>query len=153
MIASRRGFLLGLGSVMTAPAVIKYSNLMPVRNRFLTGYIYDDFTISASGEIRYVGDGANYTVMELHSWITKMTDPGPYYDSNGPIKGTPIKLEMPDHPGIYTLASHRDRDKQITLNAPFNIDDAAARYLHDGSITQYGGDEIYDSIRKIDDYI
>ena len=148
MKTSRRNFLMGIGGLITAPAIVKYSNVMPVRNRFLTGCIYDDFTISATGEIRYVGDGANYTVMELHSWITKMTDPGPYYDSNGPFKGTPIKLEMPDHPGIYTIASQRYTDQIITLNAPFNIDDTAARFLHDGSITQYGGDEIYDDIKR-----
>ena len=32
---SRRGFLLGLGAVLAAPAIVKIEHIMPVRNRLI----------------------------------------------------------------------------------------------------------------------
>lgn len=32
---TRRGFLLGLGAAVVAPAIVKYANIMPVRNRLI----------------------------------------------------------------------------------------------------------------------
>lgn len=33
---TRRSLLVGIGSALAAPAIVKYANIMPVRNRLLT---------------------------------------------------------------------------------------------------------------------
>ena len=95
--------------------------------------IGDDFSISASGDIRYTGASDNYTVIELHRWLGDLMD-------DAQASGDDI-LDITD-----ATASERSTDNIITLNAPYNIDDAAAEHLYDGSIIQNNGDEIYDGI-------
>jgi hypothetical protein len=123
MIASRRGFLLGLGSVMAAPAVIKYSNLMPVRNR-LVSYINDDFTIGDYGEIRYIGtSGHKHSVLEFHRWL------GDEMDKEQALGGSLLDITS-DTPSM------RHTDQLITLHEPYYIDNSSAKMLTDGVIKQ-----------------
>lgn len=95
--------------------------------------IQDDFSISASGDIRYTGSTANYTVIQLHRWLGDLMD-------DAAASGNDI-LDITD-----ATASERSTDNIITLLAPYNIDDTAAQHLYDGSIIQKGGDEIYDGV-------
>lgn len=37
---SRRGFLLGLGAALAAPAIVKIENIMPVRNRLMVSEMW-----------------------------------------------------------------------------------------------------------------
>jgi hypothetical protein len=95
--------------------------------------IQDDFSISASGDIRYTGSTANYTVIQLHRWLGTLMD-------DAAASGNDI-LDITD-----ATASERSTDNIITLLAPYNIDDTAAQHLYDGSVIQKGGDEIYDGV-------
>lgn len=95
--------------------------------------IADDFSVSASGDIRYVGSGPTYTVIAFHRWLGDLMD-------DAQAAGNDI-LDITD-----ATASERATDNLITLNAPYNIDDYTARFLFDGSIVQDGGNTIYDGI-------
>jgi hypothetical protein len=99
--------------------------------------IQDDFTVAANGDIRRTVESptptATYTVIEFHRWLGDLMD-------DAQASGNDI-LDITD-----ATASERSTDNIITLNAPYNIDDDAAKYLYDGSIIQAGGDTIYDGI-------
>lgn len=92
--------------------------------------IGDDFEIQNDGDIRHVSGSATYTVLELHRWLQGLADDqaAASDDFMDITKSTP---------------SERSTDNIITLNSPFNIDDTAAEYLYNGSITQAGGATIY----------
>src|SRR3990170_8382102 len=95
--------------------------------------IQDDFSVSATGDIRYTGTTSNYTVIELHRWLGDLMD-------DAAAAGNDI-LDITD-----ATASERSTDNIITLNSPYNIDDTAAQHLYDGSIIQSGGATIYDGV-------
>ena len=92
--------------------------------------IGDDFAIDGAGAITHVSGSTNYTVLELHRWLQDLAD-----DAEASV-GDLIDITT-------STPSERSTDNIITLNAPFNIDDTAAEFLYDGSITQSGGDTIY----------
>lgn len=100
--------------------------------------IQDDFSVSATGDIRYVGGSTNYTVIALHRWLGDLMD-------DAVASGNDI-LDITD-----STASERSTDNIITLKYPYNIDDTAAQHLYDGSIIQSStsanlGETIYDGI-------
>ena len=96
--------------------------------------IQDDFSIAATGDIRYTGTGSNYTVIQFHRWLGDLMDDG--YASGNDI------LDITD-----ATASERSTDNIIKLNSPYNIDDIAAQHLYDGSIIQGVAEAvIYDGI-------
>lgn len=95
--------------------------------------IGDDFTVSVTGDIRHASGTTKYTVLQLHRWLQDLADQaqGSGNDLLDITSATP---------------SARATDNIITLNAPYNIDDDAAEYLYDGSITQDGGDVVYSGL-------
>jgi hypothetical protein len=95
--------------------------------------IADDFSISATGDIRYTGTGSNYSVISFHRWLGDLMD-------DAQASGNDI-LDITD-----ATASERSTDNIITLNSPYNIDNTAAQHLYDGSIIQDSGNTIYDGI-------
>jgi len=101
--------------------------------------IADDFKIETNGDIRYIGAdhgqaGAGYyTVLEFHRWLQDLAD-------DASASGDDLLDITDDTP------SDRSTDNIITLFDPYNIDDATAEHLYDGSIIQDDGDEIYDGI-------
>lgn len=103
-------------------------------------FVATDWSITRStGNIRYVGDlhgGASpsyATVIELHRALQDFAD-------NATSSGDD-QLDITD-----ANPSQRSTDNIITLINGYNIDDASAEYLYDGSIVQAGGDEIYDGV-------
>lgn len=92
--------------------------------------IGDDFSVSSGGDIRHVSGSTRYTVLQLHRWLQDLADDAAAAGNDvvDITSGTP---------------SERSTDNIITLNSPYNIDDDAAEYLYDGSISQDGGDELY----------
>jgi len=92
--------------------------------------IEDDFSVAVNGDIRYTGTTDTYTVLELHRFLQDLADNA----STSSDDLLDITGETP---------SDRSTDNIITLNSPYNIDDTAAQFLYDGSITQDGGDTIY----------
>lgn len=99
-----------------------------------------DWTVTrSSGNVRYIGDdhgGASpsyATVIEFHRWLQGLADDA--------VATGDDELDITN-----TLPSQRSTDNIITLINGYNIDDAAAEHLYDGSIIQNGGDDIYDGI-------
>jgi hypothetical protein len=92
-----------------------------------------DFEVQADGDIRHVSGTATYTVLEFHRWLQDLAD-------DAAASGDDL-LDITDE-----TPSERSTDNIITLNAPYNIDDTAAQYLYDGSITQANGDVVYSGL-------
>lgn len=104
--------------------------------------IATDWTIERDdGNIRYIGDdhgGASpsyATVIEFHRWLQGLAD-----DAIA-VASSSDELDITN-----TNPSQRSTDNIITLINGYNIDDAAAEHLFDGSIIQNSGDDIYDGI-------
>lgn len=98
-----------------------------------------DWTIDRqTGDIRYTGDLHNgtapsyATVIEFHRWLQGLAD-------DASSTGNDDELDITDN-----TPSARSTDNIITLNEPYNINDASSQYLYDGSIIQNGGDDVYD---------
>lgn len=85
--------------------------------------ISDDFSVSASGDIRHISGSTKYTVLAFHRWLQDLAD---QQQASGD--------DLIDITSVTPSA--RATDNIITLNAPYNIDDTAAEYLYDGSIEQ-----------------
>jgi len=103
--------------------------------------IADDFTVSTTGDIRYVGAahgaaGAGYyTVIQFHRWLQDLADNAVASASSSDF------LDITDN-----TPSERATDNYVTLINGFNIDQTASEHLYDGSIVQAGGDEIWDGL-------
>jgi hypothetical protein len=98
--------------------------------------IADDFSVSIGGDIRYTGGSTNYTVLELHRFLSSLADDA--------------QAAGGDLIDITSLTpSDRSTDQIITLNSTYNIDDTAARHLYDGSITQGSGNIVYSGLRVL----
>jgi hypothetical protein len=95
--------------------------------------IGDDFSVAANGDIRHVAGTSTYTVLELHRWLQDLAD-------DASASGNDLVDITSDTP------SERSTDNIITLLGTYNIDDDAAEYLYDGSITQDGGDTQYSGL-------
>jgi hypothetical protein len=90
----------------------------------------DDFSIAVNGDIRHVSGSTNYTVLQMHRALQALSD-------DAVAAGDDIM-------DISVLTpSDRSTDNIVTLLNGYNIDDASAVFLYDGSITQDGGDTIY----------
>jgi len=93
----------------------------------------DDFTIAANGDIRHDSGTSTYTVLEMHRALQDLAD-------DAAASGDDlIDITSP-------TPSERSTDNIITLINGYNIDDTAAEYLYDGSITQDGGDVVYSGL-------
>ena len=95
--------------------------------------IGDDFSVAANGNIRHVSGSSTYTVIEFHRWLGDLMD-------DATASGNDI-LDITD-----ATASERSTDNIITLINSYNIDDTAAEYLYDGSITQDSGATQYSGL-------
>ena len=101
-----------------------------------------DASISVTGAIRWTGAATTnrHSVLEFIQWMMKLQD-------DGVAAGDDILDITVDTP------FNRSTDQIVTLNAPFNIDDAFAKHLYDGSVSQtdptYGGETLYSGLRII----
>jgi len=97
-----------------------------------------DWSITAGGDIRYdgpahgVADASYATTIELHRWLQDLAD-------DASASGDDL-LDITDS----TPSERNGTDNNITIYAPYNIDQTAAEHLYDGSIAQAGGDDIWD---------
>ena len=89
--------------------------------------IETDFSVTRSnGNIRAVAGTENYTVLELHRWLSDLADDASSVGDD--------ELDITDD-----VASDKAFDTIITLLGSYNIDDATAERLYGGSITQGSG--------------
>ncbi len=96
-----------------------------------------DLSVTSGGDVRHVTGTTTHTVLELHRWLmsllgTQVATDDDYIDVTNEI-----------------IPSTRLTDKEIVLNAPYNIDDRLAERLYGGSIKQAGGDTIYSGLSVI----
>ena len=98
--------------------------------------IADDFSVTVDGDIRHDTGTTNYTVLALHRWLQDMADNASVLDDDL----VDITSATP---------STRSTDNIVDLINSYNIDDDAAKYLYDGSITQAGGNTVYSGLRVL----
>ena len=105
-------------------------------------FVAADWEITrSSGNIRYIGDahaGASpsyATTIELHRALQDFAD--------NELDSGDDELSIIDE----TPSDRGGADTNITLLNGFNLDDASVEHIYDGSITQDGGDTIYDGIQ------
>jgi hypothetical protein len=98
--------------------------------------IGDDFSVAVNGDIRHVANANNYTVLELHRWLMDLAD-------DAVATGNDLVDITSSTP------SERSTDNIITLINGYNIDDDAAQYFYDGSVTQDGGNTVYSGLQVL----
>ena len=105
-------------------------------------FVATDWTITRStGNIRYIGDAHNgaspsyATTIELHRALQDFADDAADVGDD--------ELSIIDE----TPSDRGGADTNITLLNGFNLDDASAEHIYDGSITQDAGNTIYDGIQ------
>lgn len=98
--------------------------------------IGDDFSVAVNGDIRHVSGTTNYTVLQLHRWLQDLAD-------DAQATGNDLVDITSETP------SERSTDNIITLLGTYNIDDTAAQYLYNGSITQDGGNTVYSGLQVL----
>lgn len=95
----------------------------------------------ATGNIRYIGDAhggaapSYATMIQLHRGLQDFAD--------NETDASNDELSIVDQ----TPSDRGGADTNITLLNGFNIDQTASEHLFDGSLTQAGGDEIYDGVQ------
>jgi hypothetical protein len=98
--------------------------------------IADDFSVAVTGDIRHISGTDNYTVLQLHRFLQNLAD-------DAQASGNDLVDITSSTP------SERSTDNIITLINGYNIDDTAAQYLYNGSITQDGGDTVYSGLQVL----
>jgi len=98
--------------------------------------IADDFTVAVNGDIRHASGSTNYTVLQMHRFLQDLAD-------DQQATGNDLVDITSSTP------SERSTDNIITLINGYNIDDDAAIYLYNGSITQDGGDTVYSGLQVL----
>lgn len=90
----------------------------------------DDFSVAVNGDIRHESGSTNYTVLQTHRALQDLAD-------DAQAVGDDIMAIS------HLTPSDRSTDNIVTLLNGYNIDDAAAVFLYDGSIAQLGGATVY----------
>jgi hypothetical protein len=98
--------------------------------------IADDFSVAVNGDIRHISGTTNYTVLELHRFLQGLAD-------DAQASGNDLVDITSSTP------SERSTDNIITLINNYNIDDDAAEYFYDGSITQDDSDTVYSGLQVL----
>lgn len=105
-----------------------------------------DFSISSTGDIRYVSGSTVYSVLELHAWLQDLAD-------DAAATGNDVLDILAPNPS--RLDGPRDAAVASRLNllssgpVSYNIDDTAARYFNFGSIKQSGANVQYSGLKTI----
>ena len=108
--------------------------------------IVDDFSISATGDIRHVSGTTVYTVLELHAWLQDLADDAASTgnDNLDILSPNPSKLDGPRDSAVAS------RLNLLTDGSvAFNIDDTAAEYFDFGSIKQDSANVQYSGLKTI----
>ena len=99
-----------------------------------------DISINVAGDIRWTGAATTptHTVLEFIQWLMLKQD-------DGQAAGDDVLDITVDTP------FDRSTDQIMSLNSPFNIDDAFATHLYDGSVAQgsTGNDTLYSGLEVI----
>lgn len=108
--------------------------------------IVDDFSISATGDIRHVSGSTVYTILELHAFLQDLADDAAATGNDllDILAPNPTRL---DGPRDVAVAS---RLNLLTDGAvSFNLDDTAAQFVNFGSVKQAAGFVQYSGLKTI----
>jgi hypothetical protein len=108
--------------------------------------IGDDFSISATGDVRHTSGTTVYTVLELHAWLQDLADDAASTgnDDLDILSPNPSKLDGPRDSAVASRLNLLT-DGSIA----FNIDDTAAQYFDFGSVKQDGANVQYSGLKTI----
>lgn len=95
--------------------------------------IADDISVATNGNIRWTGGATTYTVLAFHRFLQDCAD-------NASASGDDFLDITSDTP------SERSTDNIISLLGNYNIDDALAEHLYDGSVSQDSGNVLYSGL-------
>lgn len=105
--------------------------------------IADDFSVAVNGDIRHTSGTTNYTVLELHRFLQDLADDA-QASGNDLVDITTSTPSERSTDNIITLLDHSGSG-----GPTFNIDDDAAEYFYDGSITQDNGNTVYSGLQVL----
>lgn len=106
----------------------------------------DDFSISATGDIRWVSGTTVYSVLDLHAWLQDLADDAVATGNDllDILAPNPSKLDGPRDAAVAS------RLNLLTSGSvAFNLDDTAAQYINFGSIKQAAGAVQYSGLKTI----
>ena len=118
----RRAFLMGMSVTAAGLLVAKPTFFLPT----VRGSIETDFLV-ANGDIRYVGNGQKYAVLDLHRHLSSLADEACF--KNWGSSGGSLDITS-------DIASYRSHDRLITITSGYNIDDDSVSMLYGGTILQ-----------------
>jgi len=108
--------------------------------------IVDDFSISATGDVRHVSGATVYSVLALHQWLQDLADDASATGNDllDILAPNPSKLDGPRDAAVAS------RLNLLTSGSvAFNIDDTAAQYINFGSIKQASAATQYSGLKTI----
>jgi hypothetical protein len=105
--------------------------------------IEDDFSVAVNGDIRHDSGSTNYTVLQLHRYLQDLADDA-QASGNDLVDITSETPSDRSTDNIITLLDH-----SATSGPTYNIDDDAAEYLFDGSVTQDSGATVYSGLQVL----
>ena len=108
--------------------------------------IQDDFSISATGDIRHVAGTTVYSVLAVHQWLQDLADDASYTGNDllDILAPNPSKL---DGPRDAAVASRLNLLASGAVS--FNIDDTAAQFINFGSVKQSSAATQYSGLKTI----
>lgn len=108
--------------------------------------IADDFSVSASGDIRHTSGTTVYSVLDLHAWLQDLADDAASSgnDSVDILAPNPSRLDGPRDAAVAS------RLNLLTSGSvAFNLDDDAAQYVNFGSVKQANAATQYSGLKTI----
>jgi hypothetical protein len=104
--------------------------------------ISDDFSVSATGDVRHVAGTTVYSVLALHAWLQDLADNATTGsdDALSILSFNPSKLDGPRDAAVAS---------RLNLINGFNIDDTAAQFINFGSVKQANADVLYSGLKTL----
>ena len=108
--------------------------------------IADDFSVSATGDVRHVSGTTVYTVLELHAFLQDLADDASYTGNDvlDILSPNPSKLDGPRDSAVANRLNLLTDGSVV-----FNIDDTAAQFINFGSIKQDSANVQYSGLKTI----
>ncbi len=95
--------------------------------------ISDDFSVSATGDIRHVSGATVYSVLALHAWLQDLADDASATGNDliDILAPNPSKLDGPRDAAVASRLNLLAYGSIV-----YNLDDIAAQFINFGSIKQ-----------------
>ena len=108
--------------------------------------IVDDFSISATGDIRHVSGSTVYTILELHAFLQDLADDASASGNDLLDILAPNQTRL-DGPRDVAVASRLNLLTDVAVS--FNLDDTASQFVNFGSVKQASAFVQYSGLKTI----